>query len=91
MGLWTWLPSGKGIGSWLVCHDLEPSTTKDPSCSYTRDFGGGPSKFHPQSSDEDDTCAGTPSPNFHTIPSAGRLSLDRFKAQHLYMEGCQWY
>ncbi|GFS97289.1 hypothetical protein TNCV_1824551 [Trichonephila clavipes] len=25
-------PSGQGIGSWLACHEFEPSTTKDPSC-----------------------------------------------------------
>ncbi|GFV67865.1 uncharacterized protein TNCV_926311 [Trichonephila clavipes] len=24
--------SGQGIGSWLACHKLEPSTAKDPPC-----------------------------------------------------------
>ncbi|GFW46089.1 hypothetical protein TNCV_3277061 [Trichonephila clavipes] len=24
--------SGQGIGSWLTCHECEPSTTKDPPC-----------------------------------------------------------
>ncbi|GFW59660.1 transposable element Tcb2 transposase [Trichonephila clavipes] len=28
-------PSGQGIGSWQACHELEPSTTKDPSCRAT--------------------------------------------------------
>ncbi|GFV66078.1 uncharacterized protein TNCV_2891481 [Trichonephila clavipes] len=27
-----WYPSGQGIGSWLACHEFEPSTTKDPPC-----------------------------------------------------------
>ncbi|GFY35220.1 hypothetical protein TNCV_5045941 [Trichonephila clavipes] len=34
--------------------------------SYTRAFGDGPRNFEPWSSDEDDTRAGTPSPNYHT-------------------------
>ncbi|GFW10400.1 hypothetical protein TNCV_5097511 [Trichonephila clavipes] len=25
-------PSGQGIGSWLTCHEFEPSTTKEPPC-----------------------------------------------------------
>ncbi|GFW60536.1 hypothetical protein TNCV_568841 [Trichonephila clavipes] len=25
--------SGQGIESWLVCHEFEPSTTKDPPCT----------------------------------------------------------
>ncbi|GFU29753.1 hypothetical protein TNCV_4745781 [Trichonephila clavipes] len=29
---WPRWPSGQGIGSWLVCHEFEPSTTKDPPC-----------------------------------------------------------
>ncbi|GFV97906.1 hypothetical protein TNCV_5069461 [Trichonephila clavipes] len=28
-------PSGQSIGSWLACHEFEPSTTKDPPCRGT--------------------------------------------------------
>ncbi|GFV78575.1 hypothetical protein TNCV_1888811 [Trichonephila clavipes] len=30
--MWPWLPSGQNIGSWLACHEFEPSTIKDPPC-----------------------------------------------------------
>ncbi|GFU99844.1 hypothetical protein TNCV_506651 [Trichonephila clavipes] len=26
------LPSCQGFGSWLACHEFEPSATKDPPC-----------------------------------------------------------
>ncbi|GFT26569.1 hypothetical protein TNCV_3604091 [Trichonephila clavipes] len=39
-------------------------------------FGNGPRIFEQRSSDEDDTGAGTPSPNLPTTPTRGRLSLD---------------
>ncbi|GFU56227.1 transposable element Tcb1 transposase [Trichonephila clavipes] len=42
-----------------------------------RAFGEGPLNFEPWSSDEDNTCALTPSPNFYTTPTGGRLSLDK--------------
>ncbi|GFV57815.1 uncharacterized protein TNCV_3071941 [Trichonephila clavipes] len=42
--------------------------------SYTRAFGDGPRHFEPWSSDQDDTGAGTPSPNNHTTSTGGRLS-----------------
>ncbi|GFV90655.1 hypothetical protein TNCV_2223711 [Trichonephila clavipes] len=47
-----------------------------PSCSanYTRTFSDGPRKFTQWSSDEDDICSGTPSLNYHTTPTGGRLS-----------------
>ncbi|GFW90872.1 hypothetical protein TNCV_2418651 [Trichonephila clavipes] len=25
-------PSGQSIGSWVACHEFEPSTTEDPPC-----------------------------------------------------------
>ncbi|GFW89105.1 hypothetical protein TNCV_2685391 [Trichonephila clavipes] len=41
---------------------------------YTRTFGDGPCNLEPCSSDEDDTSARTPSPNYHTTPTEERLS-----------------
>ncbi|GFX32015.1 hypothetical protein TNCV_4098661 [Trichonephila clavipes] len=46
--------------------------------SYSRAFGDGPRNFEPWSSDQDDTCVGTTSPNFNTPPTGGRLSSDIF-------------
>ncbi|GFX95059.1 hypothetical protein TNCV_3605181 [Trichonephila clavipes] len=37
-------------------------------------FDDGPCHFEPWSSDVDDTCAGTPSPNYHTTPTGGGFS-----------------
>ncbi|GBM65191.1 hypothetical protein AVEN_130588-1 [Araneus ventricosus] len=37
-------------------------------------FWDGPRHFRPRSNDEDDTSAGTPSPNFGTTPAGGRLA-----------------
>ncbi|GBO24501.1 hypothetical protein AVEN_145064-1 [Araneus ventricosus] len=37
-------------------------------------FWDGPRNFEPRSDDEDDTCADTPSPNFHATPAGGRLA-----------------
>ncbi|GBO34291.1 hypothetical protein AVEN_32896-1 [Araneus ventricosus] len=37
-------------------------------------FWDGPRNFEPWSDDEDDTRAGTPSPNFHTTPTEGCLA-----------------
>ncbi|GFX03057.1 hypothetical protein TNCV_4288401 [Trichonephila clavipes] len=45
--------------------------------SYSRAFGDGPSNFEQWSNDETPELA-TPSPNFHTSPTEGRLSLGRF-------------
>ncbi|GFW97461.1 hypothetical protein TNCV_4991371 [Trichonephila clavipes] len=42
--------------------------------NYTRAFGNGPRNFEPWSNDVNDTCAGTPSPNYHTTPTGGRFS-----------------
>ncbi|GFT45493.1 hypothetical protein TNCV_3781331 [Trichonephila clavipes] len=44
-------------------------------------FGDGSCNFEPCSSDEDDTCGGTPSLKFHTTPTGGRLSFDIFKVR----------
>ncbi|GFW82354.1 hypothetical protein TNCV_3818351 [Trichonephila clavipes] len=44
--------------------------------SYTRAFGDRPRNFEPWSSDEDDTRAGTPSPNYHTNGRRFQLSTD---------------
>ncbi|GFW80003.1 hypothetical protein TNCV_984121 [Trichonephila clavipes] len=47
--------------------------------NYTRAFGDGPRNFEPWSSDEDDSGAGTASPNYHGTPAGGCLnSLERF-------------
>ncbi|GFW88096.1 hypothetical protein TNCV_217681 [Trichonephila clavipes] len=40
---------------------------------YTRAYGDIPRHFEPWSSDVDDTRAGTPSPNYHTIPTGGHF------------------
>ncbi|GFT55151.1 SEC14-like protein 2 [Trichonephila clavipes] len=42
--------------------------------NFPRAFGDGPRNFELWSSDEDDTSAGTPSPNYHTTPTRGHLS-----------------
>ncbi|GFU97098.1 hypothetical protein TNCV_3347441 [Trichonephila clavipes] len=41
-------------------------------------FGDRPRNFEPWSSDEDDTWADTPSPNFHTTPTGRHWSLNTF-------------
>ncbi|GFY18712.1 uncharacterized protein TNCV_2399341 [Trichonephila clavipes] len=51
-------------------------TSHFKAISYSRAFGEGSRNFEPRSSDEDDTRAGTPSPNYHTTPTGGRLSSD---------------
>ncbi|GFV70452.1 hypothetical protein TNCV_4798711 [Trichonephila clavipes] len=43
------------------------------SC-YMRAFGDGPGKFELRSSDKGDTCAGTPSRNYHTTATGGCLN-----------------
>ncbi|GFY13775.1 hypothetical protein TNCV_4961441 [Trichonephila clavipes] len=40
-----------------------------------RVFGNRPRNFEPWSSDEDDTWADTPSPDFHTTPTGRHWSL----------------
>ncbi|GBN97036.1 hypothetical protein AVEN_275609-1 [Araneus ventricosus] len=40
-------------------------------------FWGGPGNFESRSDDEDDTRAGTPSPNLHTIPIGRRFACTR--------------
>ncbi|GFU76742.1 hypothetical protein TNCV_2391371 [Trichonephila clavipes] len=46
--------------------------------SYTRAFSDGPRNFKLWPSDEDDTGAGTPSPNYHPSPREDVSALDRF-------------
>ncbi|GFT41868.1 hypothetical protein TNCV_1667231 [Trichonephila clavipes] len=55
---------------------LRPQVQKQNGVSVTntRAFDDGPRHFEPWSSDVDDTGAGTPSPNYHTTPTGGRLS-----------------
>ncbi|GFU12993.1 RNase H domain-containing protein [Trichonephila clavipes] len=43
---------------------------------YTKAFGDGPRNFEPWSSDEDETCAGTPSPRYHTKPRMFEFSTN---------------
>ncbi|GFT22464.1 hypothetical protein TNCV_3274291 [Trichonephila clavipes] len=47
-----------------------------PPCParYSMAFGDGPRHFESWSSDEDDACADSPSLNYHTTPTGGRLS-----------------
>ncbi|GFY11628.1 hypothetical protein TNCV_4230971 [Trichonephila clavipes] len=48
---------------------------------FKRAFGlEGPRQSGPWSSEEDDILAGTPSPNFLTTPTGGRLNLGIFNA-----------
>ncbi|GFY21543.1 hypothetical protein TNCV_1166911 [Trichonephila clavipes] len=54
-----------------------PASDRQVMCC-TRAIDDGPPNFESWSSDEDDTCAGLTSPNFHTIPTGGCLSFDRF-------------
>ncbi|GFX58378.1 hypothetical protein TNCV_306681 [Trichonephila clavipes] len=41
-------------------------------------LGDRPRNFEPRSSDEDDTWADTPSPDFHTTPTGRHWSLNTF-------------
>ncbi|GFV56777.1 hypothetical protein TNCV_153191 [Trichonephila clavipes] len=51
-----------------------------------------PRNFEPWSSDEDDTGAGTLSPNFHTTPTRGRLCSRQIQRASLpYTAGLYWY
>ncbi|GBL76517.1 hypothetical protein AVEN_48812-1 [Araneus ventricosus] len=52
-------------------------------------FWDGPRNFEPRSDDEDDTRAGTPSPNFHATPTGGRLATTRDLACP-YSADLQW-
>ncbi|GFX47684.1 hypothetical protein TNCV_699381 [Trichonephila clavipes] len=53
------------------------------SSNYTRGLDDGPRHFEPWSSDED----ATPSPNIHTIPTGGCLSLDIFNVHRPTLDG----
>ncbi|GFX76733.1 hypothetical protein TNCV_664401 [Trichonephila clavipes] len=50
--------------------------------NYRRVFGDGSRNFESRSSDKDDACAGASCPNFHTPPTGGCLSFDRFNGHH---------
>ncbi|GFX78087.1 hypothetical protein TNCV_972411 [Trichonephila clavipes] len=54
-------------------------------CSAAR--GDEPRNFEPWSSDEDNLCASTLSPSFHTVPTGERLSLDIFNGQSPPLHG----
>ncbi|GFT17525.1 hypothetical protein TNCV_4807661 [Trichonephila clavipes] len=59
--------------------------------SNTRVFSDGPLNFESQSSDEDDTRAGIPFPNFQTTPTE-YFELDRFNVrQSLNTVDLQWH
>ncbi|GFT85097.1 hypothetical protein TNCV_791301 [Trichonephila clavipes] len=64
-----------------------------PTASDTlRTFGEEPTNFEAWTSEEDDTRAGTSSPNFHTTPTRGRLSSRQIKRASLaYTVGLQRY
>ncbi|GBN42088.1 hypothetical protein AVEN_25751-1 [Araneus ventricosus] len=55
-------------------------------------FWDGPRHFEPWLDDEDDTRDGTPSPNFHTTPTGGRLGpiCDFACNRPTYTEDLQW-
>ncbi|GBN96015.1 hypothetical protein AVEN_110249-1 [Araneus ventricosus] len=55
-------------------------------------FWDGPRNFEPWSDDEDDTWAGTPTPNFHATPAGGRLATTYYLAckQAPYTADLQW-
>ncbi|GBN51869.1 hypothetical protein AVEN_132740-1 [Araneus ventricosus] len=55
-------------------------------------FWDGPHNFEPQSDDEDDTRAGTPSPNFRTTPKGGHSATTYNLARNRppYTADLQW-
>ncbi|GFX96394.1 hypothetical protein TNCV_2055122 [Trichonephila clavipes] len=61
--------------SWSYCQEVPPHQLMEDDSShgsshhhtsYTKAFGGGPCNFEPWSSDEKDTLASAPYPNYHT-------------------------
>ncbi|GFV50079.1 hypothetical protein TNCV_2354641 [Trichonephila clavipes] len=61
-------------------------------CKATLVFDDGSRNFKPWSSNEDDTLAGTPSPNYLPTPTRGRLSSRHIKrASFPYMAGLLWH
>ncbi|GFY15766.1 hypothetical protein TNCV_1284111 [Trichonephila clavipes] len=68
-GQGTMAPWARRLGFVLACY--APIRRRR---SYTRALGNGPRNFEPWSSDVDDTCAGTPSPNYHTTGTGRRFS-----------------
>ncbi|GFW81521.1 hypothetical protein TNCV_2881991 [Trichonephila clavipes] len=63
---------------WKTIQEILPFMSEPLQVSYTRAFDDGPRNFELWSSDVDDTCAGTPSPNYHTTPTGDVSALDRF-------------
>ncbi|GBM83546.1 hypothetical protein AVEN_272014-1 [Araneus ventricosus] len=54
-------------------------------------FWDGPRNFEPRSYDGDDTRAGSPSPNFRTIPTGGHLALTDLECTRpTYMAILRW-
>ncbi|GFX49451.1 hypothetical protein TNCV_3342291 [Trichonephila clavipes] len=47
-----------------------------------RDFRNGHHHFEPWSRGDDDTRARTPSPNYHTTPTGGRLNSQQINEHH---------
>ncbi|GFS49185.1 hypothetical protein TNCV_2410321 [Trichonephila clavipes] len=66
--------------------DYDRNCFKLQTCSYSRAFGDGRRNFDPWAIDDD-----TPSPNFHTTPWAGCLSLNVFNVHCPYTAGLERY
>ncbi|GFV64754.1 hypothetical protein TNCV_3275251 [Trichonephila clavipes] len=69
---------GRGLNPQTWVQKVSDKPTK-PSVGYRH------LSFEQWSSDEDETRAGTTSPNSHTTLTGGRLSLDVFKVQQLIL------
>ncbi|GFW53798.1 hypothetical protein TNCV_3938921 [Trichonephila clavipes] len=63
-----------------VSHARERVSINVALYNYTKAFGDGPRHFEPWSSDEDDTLAATPSPNYHTNERTFALSIERHRS-----------
>ncbi|GFU65637.1 hypothetical protein TNCV_635601 [Trichonephila clavipes] len=61
--------------------------------NYTRAFGDGPRHFEPRPSDKNDTCVGTPSPNYLTNERMFELSTDLtcIASLHGVAAVAEWY
>ncbi|GFX08744.1 hypothetical protein TNCV_4227641 [Trichonephila clavipes] len=60
----------------------DPETKRQSMRCYTMAFGDRPRNLEPWSSDEDDTCAGTP-PLLTTTPAGGRLSSRQIRTHDI--------
>ncbi|GFY33191.1 hypothetical protein TNCV_1240421 [Trichonephila clavipes] len=59
----------------LIPHQLALEFDDECITVSTRAIGDGPRNFEPGSRDEDNTCVGTPLPNYHTMPTGGLFIL----------------